>query len=150
MDKMFIGAPKIMRKVSTSLIWICYPFCNNCVSYPRRSGLVREFGHLKPIYLITIDVRVGSFVSFLQAPNESKCTHFAQTQWYIMSITLTWWSWNAGPPFLLEFVPVKLANPLQRSGRILGIIGWDPSVCKSNRLHVDILRFPFIKLGYIL
>ena len=29
------------------------------------------------------------------------------------------------------------------------IIGWDPSVCKSNRLHVDILRFSFIKLGYI-
>ena len=26
-------------------------------------------------------------------------------------------------------------------GEILGIIGWDPSVCKSNRLHVDTLRF---------
>ena len=39
----------------------------------------------------------------------------------------------------------------QWSGRFLGIIiGWDPSVCKSNRLHVDILRFSFIKLGYIL
>jgi hypothetical protein len=37
------------------------------------------------------------------------------------------------------------------SGRFLGIIiGWDPSVCKSKRLHVDILRFSFIKLGYIL
>ena len=37
-------------------------------------------------------------------------------------------------------------------GEIFGhiyIIGWDPSVCKSNRLHVDILRFSFIKLGYI-
>ena len=30
------------------------------------------------------------------------------------------------------------------------IIGWDPSVCKSNQLHVDILRFSFMKLGYIL
>ena len=30
------------------------------------------------------------------------------------------------------------------------IIGWDPSVCKSNRLHDDILRISFIKLGYIL
>ena len=29
-------------------------------------------------------------------------------------------------------------------------IGWDPSVCKSGRLHVDILRFSFIKLGYVL
>ncbi len=35
-------------------------------------------------------------------------------------------------------------------GRFLGIIGWDPSVCKSNRLHVHILRFSFIRLGYIL
>jgi hypothetical protein len=32
-------------------------------------------------------------------------------------------------------------------GRFVGIIGWEPSVCKSNRLHVDILRFSFIKLG---
>ena len=30
------------------------------------------------------------------------------------------------------------------------VIGWDPSVCKSNRLHVDMLQFSFIKLGYIL
>ena len=36
----------------------------------------------------------------------------------------------------------------QWSGRFLGIItGWDPSVCKSNRFHVDILRFSFVKLG---
>ena len=35
------------------------------------------------------------------------------------------------------------------SGRFLGIIGWDPSVCKFNHLHVDILRYFFIKLGYI-
>ena len=27
------------------------------------------------------------------------------------------------------------------SGRFLGVFGWDPSVCKSNRLHVDVLRF---------
>ena len=38
----------------------------------------------------------------------------------------------------------------QWSGRFLGIIGQDPSVCKSDRLHVDILRFSFTKLGYIL
>ena len=30
------------------------------------------------------------------------------------------------------------------------ITGWDPSVCKSNRLHVHILQFSFVKLGYIL
>ena len=30
-----------------------------------------------------------------------------------------------------------------------GDFGGDPSVSKSNRLHVDILRFFFIKLGYV-
>ena len=38
----------------------------------------------------------------------------------------------------------------QGSGRFLGITGQDPSVCKSNRLHIDILWFSFTKLGYIL
>ena len=32
-------------------------------------------------------------------------------------------------------------------GRFLGITGWNLSVCKSNRLYVDILRFSFIKFG---
>ena len=35
----------------------------------------------------------------------------------------------------------------QWSGRFLG---WDPSVCKSNWLHVDNLRFSFMKLGFTL
>ena len=34
-------------------------------------------------------------------------------------------------------------------GSFLSINGWDPSVCKSNRLHVDILRFSFIKLARV-
>ena len=42
--------------------------------------------------------------------------------------------------------------PKQWSGRFLGIvIGWDPSVCKSNQLHVDNLQFfSFNKFWYIL
>jgi hypothetical protein len=39
---------------------------------------------------------------------------------------------------------------MQWSRRFLGIIGWDPNVCKSNWLHVDIPWFFFIELGYIL
>ena len=35
-------------------------------------------------------------------------------------------------------------------GEIFGHNRRDPSVCKSNRLHVDILRIPFMKLGCIL
>ena len=38
----------------------------------------------------------------------------------------------------------------QWSEIFLGITGWDSSVCKSNRLHVDILQFFFIELGDIL
>ena len=37
------------------------------------------------------------------------------------------------------------------SDGFLSITSWDPSVCMSNRLHVDdILRFTSIKSGYIL
>ena len=32
----------------------------------------------------------------------------------------------------------------QSSGRFLGITGWDPSVCTSNRLHVHIIQLSFI------
>ena len=35
-------------------------------------------------------------------------------------------------------------------GEIFGATGWDPNVCKSNWLHIDILLVSFIKLGYIL
>ena len=48
------------------------------------------------------------------------------------------------------FVRKKLVVLHQWSGRFLGIIDGDPSVCKSNWLRVDILWFSFIKLGYIL
>ena len=46
---------------------------------------------------------------------------------------------------------LEVGPRLQWSGRFLGTMtGGDPSVCKSNRLHVDILWLSFIKLGYIL
>ena len=49
------------------------------------------------------------------------------------------------------FLMPKKMSSQQSSGRFVGIItSWDPSVCKSNRLHVDMLWFSFIKLGYIL
>ena len=51
---------------------------------------------------------------------------------------------------LLLLFSVPFSACAQCSGRFLGITGWDPGVCKSNRLHVHILRFPFIKLEYIL
>ncbi len=41
-------------------------------------------------------------------------------------------------------------NVVQCLGRFLGIIGQDPSVSKSNRLHIVIIRLFFIELRYIL
>ena len=52
-------------------------------------------------------------------------------------------------PFLCTFL-CDICCPVQWSGRFLGITSSDPSVCNSNRLHVDIVRFSCIKLGYIL
>ena len=74
----------------------------------------------------------------------------------------TWGIWihafciNVSTLFTLQWSWYKVVvsmNQLclhQWSERFLGITGWDPSVCKSNRLHVHILRFSFIKLGYSL
>jgi hypothetical protein len=78
-----------------------------------------------------------------------------------------WWgkpSWDSGPRIIstprmcisprsfnfFEKVSSGYHCHHQWLGRFLGIIGWDPSVCKSNRWHVDIHRFFLIKLGYIL
>ena len=54
---------------------------------------------------------------------------------------------------LLEWLPMYdvLLIRVQWSGKFLGITtGRDPGACKSNRLHVHIHRFSFIKLKYIL
>ena len=59
-------------------------------------------------------------------------------------------------PFLPRwpmFPKMRLLNSnalIQGSGRFVGVTGWDPSVCKSNWVHVHNLRFTFIKLGYVL
>ena len=54
------------------------------------------------------------------------------------------WSWA------LSLVCDVALSVKQLSARFLGITGWDPCVCKSNRLHVDILWFSCTKFGYIL
>jgi len=38
-------------------------------------------------------------------------------------------------------------DPHECLEKFLGIIGWDPIVCKSNRLHVDILQFSLLNWG---
>ena len=55
--------------------------------------------------------------------------------------------WAQKPP-KPYFIVMSLDSMI---GEDFGIItGWDPSVCKSNRLHVDILRISFINSEYIL
>ena len=54
--------------------------------------------------------------------------------------------------FFVHFQLFFIWRSIRCLGRFLGItIGWDdPSLCKSNRwLHVDILRFSFIKIYFI-
>ena len=52
--------------------------------------------------------------------------------------------------FMVSLLYAQKLPEQQWSVRFLGITGWDPSVCKSNRFHGNILWFSFIKLGYIL
>ena len=42
-----------------------------------------------------------------------------------------------------------MLNTINGQGDFQGINGRDQGVCKSNQLHVGILKFSFIKLGYI-
>ena len=58
------------------------------------------------------------------------------TQFAVFSVT---WKKSVTHPILKRM--------LQWSGRTLGIINWNPSGCKSNRLHVDILRFFLYWIG---
>ena len=57
----------------------------------------------------------------------------------------------ARPPARPEnsLAAVNVYREAEVIGEIFGhnLTGWDPSVCKCNRLHVHILRFSFIKLG---
>ena len=51
--KIFIWTPKFMRKVAMASIWVSLTiFYQSCVSYLRRSGLVRKCNHLRHINLI--------------------------------------------------------------------------------------------------
>ena len=52
MNKTFIWALKIMKKVAMALIWICSPsHTNRMFSYPPRSGIWENSNQLRPIYI---------------------------------------------------------------------------------------------------
>ena len=56
---------------------------------------------------------------------------------------------KVGIDFFILSLYIRVYVESSDRGVFFDMTGWDPSVCKSNRLHVDILRFSFIKLGYI-
>ena len=90
---------------------------------------------------------LGSHLDLCQAHWCHVCATYAWPKVPIHNILLAIFS-----PFIGTLNKVRHSIPrppgLGRwSGRFLGIIGWDPSVCKSNWLHINILRFSFIKLG---
>ena len=59
--------------------------------------------------------------------------------------------WWVHPAFVVRLLNTRKRHHAGSSaGTGEGVIGGDPSVCKSNRLHVHILRFSFIELEYIL
>jgi hypothetical protein len=72
------------------------------------------------------------------------------------SLVVGWQGW--GPPIAWELQVSNMDQGTysslwgfeQWSGRFLGVIGWDLSVCKSNWLHVDILLFFFIKFNWFI
>ena len=92
-----------------------------------------------------------------QAPRAlALCLSEWVSEWHIMLLSLFI------PPYVLSLslsiimgmTPTQLLTIIslthtqrQWSGRFLGITGWNPSDYKSNRLHVHILRFSFVKLG---
>ena len=57
---------------------------------------------------------------------------------------------GAWPPSMMmtgSFYYVMMERGNQCSGRFLGITGWNPTIYKSNQLHVHILWFSFVKMG---
>ena len=58
-------------------------------------------------------------------------------------------TWKAAESEFTRIQVEKQHDKDQCPGRFLGITSRCPSVPESNRVHVDIFRFSFIKLGYI-
>ena len=99
------------------------------------------------------------FFGFRVSSVHFECTYLGWRWRYIDSHLgyLPHWSfactmnpWNKCLGRFLGIIGRHRSGSKQWSGRFLGMTSWDPSVCKSNRLHVHILRFSYIELGYIL
>ena len=106
------------------------------------SQLIREiFGHNR----LHVDILRFSFIKsgYIQSIPLKRSVIFLHSR------TSTGYFSNSTGSFVTNCRFSPIINTSQWSRRFLGIIGWDPSVSKSNRLHVDILRFFHNNLRYI-
>ena len=142
------------RATSESGSWSFRVFCNHD-SF--RFKVAYQFN-----WKVGSSAREGGFWAYSvgQDPSDSKskrlhveifrfcCFHSFEEVYSIDSSKMV----GKSPQVLMHFTSSDgyFSNLTQWFGRILGITGWDPSVCRSHRLHFDILQFSFIKLGYIL
>ena len=74
------------------------------------------------------------------------CT-FSALQLFTFSVRQFWRFFNGWMEGTRWCIGIAGRGASQWSERFLGITDWDPSVCKSNRLHVHIVQFSFIKFG---
>ena len=131
------------------LCWLHVP-CRN------KSGLVGKNHHLKPIFLVWDNPKLLDDGGEIPK-SQGRGWWVDPRLWNLLSTCLknlpgcqlprVLWRWLDG---LLSQKNEDQTWPWisDRGDFWAYIIGWHPSVCKSNRLHVDILRFPIIKLGY--
>ena len=107
------------------------------------TGLIKKSSHITPVYLITL----------LYWPPGCQVTAQLYITDFNMACTTTGATAHSMPKKNTATPPssggFRWSSLQQWSGRFLGIKCWDPSVCKSHQLHVNILRFSFIKLGTV-
>ena len=88
-----------------------------------------------------------NFVSWLNHPSD----HFVKGKEIAIILKELQRSWvHTGARHVINLVRGNMELPKQCPGRFLGIIGRDPTVSKSNWLHIGIFHFIFINLRYIL
>ena len=151
----------ILKRKEKSSLTILLPLS----SFPPRNSLQNDYNNISLPWIVAFCL-----------PKHLFCLTYCKTRWTMLmdNVGLEICLWGPWTPwsFWQFLFGVNQSGPLEQVqhpityftrswddlmihgqwlGIFLGIItGWDPSVCKSNRLHVDILQISFIKLKHIL
>ena len=135
----------------------------NCVSFITTSGCGEKSVHLRPTYLAVVAIRPQHMTCTLPFPSTSlwiwakKPIHSFLVGCLNPCLQRTSVRVGSPQPSLRQLDNLRICMVThflkpnnQCLGRFSGIIGQDPSVSKSNHLHVDIFRLFLVKWGYIL